>query len=985
MVMLLCGTAFAGEVRPAELPTDPSFWQHLDTLPPTPKGAGYLPGVESGKFVQFRYAVPDPKPARYLLNLDNIVAMRGGGTAYQVEVHLDSARGPLLYKGPKITVDHDFNAEDLSRLDATELLTDAHAKQGYLDVWATAWVEGDTWTTYNDDAGTRWDLYALVPDPEAFARWEKLQRERAEMLNRGICVIPQPQQMTLRPQDFRVSKQTTVSLSGTATEDDKATAETLRKELGRWSGSSVSLASKQTGNQVRLVLAADRGALEKAVGFEVPQDLGEQGYALDVKGLGVVAAAHTTVGLYYAAQTLMQLVVRDGKATVIRGVRIVDWPDLRYRMMQYDIARGNTVNVEYWKRWIRELSRLKVNQLMLYMEDDWHSPKYPFLGRPDTFTPEKARELVAYAKQYHVELVPQLESLGHADALLGHDELKDLRLGGGAWAICPNAERALPVLDDLYGELSEAFPQSPLLHVGGDEVWGFAADPRCADMVKQVGEEGVYAFHLNNLQKLLAKRGRKLAFWGDEVLAYPKVADALTRDAVVFDWHYGNQQAYPSIKFFQDRGFKELYVYPAVHGFFDVYPQYRMAFGNISGFTRAGAEQGVQGVCCTTWGMNRGGNAENYLYGLAYAAECAWSSKETDREFFDQRFPTVWLGVPAAGDNAAEVDRAFWFAWRGEEQAPFWQHLFEVSRLFFGPYDGFADKLGDEDRSRLASEAQALGGLCRQALESLGRLRKATTRNAATLDALEHAVRVHDHVARKSLALCALADAYRAAYAQQPRDARKLRGILEEALGALRKLAADLPVLEAGLKDGIDHRGGDPNDLTLFEEACKARQAYAEKLDNARAAIDKGAPPPDPAALGLGHRLLVKIGQWATEDINPSDAQHPKRLVFDVTQQLKAADKYEVEWDYTRGQDGLDIVSTGLYQSSSAAKQPDDLAPVVVDEHHAFTGAADRDNRYRLTVEHLRPNARYFVVGLVYNQREFDTFGDVWLRQGWGE
>jgi len=784
-VGLLCGAAFAGEAALPELPSDPAFWQHLDTLPPTPKGAGYLPGVASGKYVHFRYPAPNPKPARYRINLDNIVAMRGGGTSYQVEVHLDSEQGPLLYKGPKITADAAFNAEDLSRLDATELLTEAHVKQGYVDVWVTAWVEGDTWTTYKDDEGTRWDLYALVPDPEAFARWDRLQRERAEMLRRGICVIPQPQQMTLHPQDFRVGKETTVALSGSAAADDKATAEALRQELTRRSGGAVKLASKATSNQVRLVLADKGAALAKAVGFAVSQDLGEQGYALDVKSDGVVAAAHTTVGLYYAAQTLMQLLGRDGKATVVRGVRVVDWPDLKYRMMQYDVARGNTVNVDYWKRWIRELSRLKVNQLMLYMEADWHSPKYPFLGRPDTVTPEKARELVPYAKRYHVELVPQVESLGHADTLLGHEELKDLRLAGGRWAICPNAERTLPVLDDLYGELSDAFPQSPLFHVGGDEVWGFAADPRCADLVKQVGEEGVYAFHLNNLQKLLAKRGRKLAFWGDEVLAFPKVADALTRDAAVFDWHYGNQQAYPSIKFFLDHGFKEIYVCPAVHGYFDVYPQYRLAFGNISGFTRAGAEQGVEGVCCTTWGMNRGGSAENYLYGLAYAAGCAWSSKETDRAFFDQRFPTVWLGVPAAADNAAEVDRAFWFAWRGEEQAPFWQRLFEVSRLFFGPCDGFTDKLSDDDRARLAREAQALGGLCGEALASIGRLRKAATRNTATLDALEHAVRVHGYVARKRLALCALAAAYRAAYLKQPRDAAKLRGILAQALEAL--------------------------------------------------------------------------------------------------------------------------------------------------------------------------------------------------------
>ena len=71
------------------------------------------------------------------------------------------------------------------------------------------------------------------------------------------------------------------------------------------------------------------------------------------------------------------------------------------------------------------------------------------------------------------------------------------------------AEGTLSFLDDLFAELCEAFPQSPLFHVGGDEVWGFARDARCAAMVAESGEEGVYAFHLNNLQRLLARRGRR--------------------------------------------------------------------------------------------------------------------------------------------------------------------------------------------------------------------------------------------------------------------------------------------------------------------------------------------------------------------------------------------------------------------------------------------------------------------------------------------
>lgn len=977
-------TAAPSATQPLDLPTDPSFWQHLETLPPTPKGDGYLRDVKPGQFLQFRYEVPKQRPPAFLVNLDNIVAMDGKGSSYQVEIHADSPEGPLLYKGAKLTDGYAFNAEDLSRVNATELLTDKHLIQGYIDLYVTAQVEGDTWTTYRDDDKGR-DLYALVPDPVGFVRWRRLQEERAALLDRGVLLLPQPQRVELRPNDFVLSKQVSVALLGSQAEEDRRTAEMLADDLSERTACKVPVVTAARSNQIRLLVAPEKAVLQRAVGFSVADDLGAQGYALDVRKDSVVVAAPTAIGLFYAARTLSQLLRVGQKQPVIGGVRIVDWPDLKHRMVQYDIARGNTVNVQYWKHWIRELSRLKINEIMLYMEDDYHFQKYPFLGRADTFTPEKAGELVAYAREHHIELVPQIESLGHADALLSHNELKDLRLAGGTWAICPCAERALPVLDDLFGELAEAFPQSPLFHVGGDEVWGFGADPRCAAMVKEVGEEGVYAFHLNNLQKLLSKRGRKMAFWGDEVLAFPKVCDSLTRDAVVFDWHYGDQKAYPSVQFFQERGFKEIYVCPAVHGYFDVYPQYRMAFGNISGFTRAGVEKGVEGVCCTTWGMNRGGNAENYLYGLSYAAQCAWSSKETERGFFDDRFAAVWLGIPKAKGARDDINRAFWFAWRGEEGSPFWQRLFEVSQFLFGGYDQIAGRRDEGELGRLAREADSLRKLCAEATDAIARLRAHATRNTITLDALQHAVNCHAHVANKITVMAELAKGYRAAFAEKPRRAEALVRALESAIAGLRAQRAEHAQLEEGFEQGIRDRCGDPEDLRMLLSARDKLDAHIARLMQARADLAAGKAPPDPASLGLGWRVQARVGQWRTQDVNPSDKEHPRRIVIEVTEHVKEPGSYEVEWDYTAGEDGLDILSTGLFWSTSKEKQPGDLQPVAVDEHHAFTGAAGRDNWYKLRVTDVQPTRRFFIVGVVYNQRTFNTFGEVWLRRGWEE
>ena len=109
----------------------------------------------------------------------------------------------------------------------------------------------------------------------------------------------------------------------------------------------------------------------------------------------------------------------------------------------------------------------------------------------------------------------------------------------------------------------------------------------------------------------------------------------------------------------------------------------------------------------------------------------------------------------------------------------------------------------------------------------------------------------------------------------------------------------------------------------------------------------------------------------------PSDQDDPRTLVFEVTDQLAGPGRYRVEWDYTRGQDGLDILSTSLCTSPTG--DAGDMTPVATDEHHAFTGAGDRDNRYMLVLDQVTAGARYFVVGTVFDQRDFDTYGDVWM------
>ncbi len=130
------------------------------------------------------------------------------------------------------------------------------------------------------------------------------------------------------------------------------------------------------------------------------------------------------------------------------------------------------------------------------------------------------------------------------------------------------------------------------------------------------------------------------------------------------------------------------------------------------------------------------------------------------------------------------------------------------------------------------------------------------------------------------------------------------------------------------------------------------------------------------------HREYEKDGiwRWTTADVVPSSKDKPRRMLVDVTPRLKGPGTYQVIWQYLDGADGLSILSTGLYTATVAEPKPEELTAVAVDVHDAFTGGGNSMNVYTLKLTDHDPARRYFVMGLFYDQREFDTFGHVLLR-----
>jgi hypothetical protein len=223
--------------------------------------------------------------------------------------------------------------------------------------------------------GPVWEFESLTIDDTPALRKALVDTELIR--KKGLRLIPWPRKIVAKQQDFVVSKHTRILVGPKASDDDLFAAGLLRDEIRRIGGFDPAVVRRAKATAADMVLSATEGA-----GGD------DQSYQLRTDGT-FRATAKSSTGLFYAVQTAIQLLRKQSGRVVAQGAVIDDRPDLRYRMAQYDVARYQTVSLPYIKRLVREMGRFKLNQLMLYMEDDFKYSKYPFTGKPGTLRPNR--------------------------------------------------------------------------------------------------------------------------------------------------------------------------------------------------------------------------------------------------------------------------------------------------------------------------------------------------------------------------------------------------------------------------------------------------------------------------------------------------------------------------------------------------------------------------------------------------------------------
>ena len=316
-----------------------------------------------------------------------------------------------------------------------------------------------------------------------------------------------------------------------------------------------------------------RGACLDALDVRQTADasLPPEGYRLKVTPSGVEIAAADAAGAFYARQTLAQLaglVAPD--AVEIGCCEIRDWPRYRWRGLMLDEAR-HFLGKGVVKKTMDLMAFHKLNVLHWHLTDDqgwrlgsarhpelveygsvrpcsvktgahatWLPPSHELAYVHDTekygpyfYSPEDVKELLAYAKERHITVIPEIELPGHVRAFLAaHPEFSckgDLpRIPRVNWSIeqdvlCVGNDAALAFLEDVVDEVCELFPDAPYVHIGGDECprvrWKTC--PKCQARMKAEGlkdESGLQAWVTSRFVRYLEKKGRRAVGW-DEILA----------------------------------------------------------------------------------------------------------------------------------------------------------------------------------------------------------------------------------------------------------------------------------------------------------------------------------------------------------------------------------------------------------------------------------------------------------------------------------
>jgi len=374
----------------------------------------------------------------------------------------------------------------------------------------------------------------------------------------------------------------------------------------------------------------------------IPEKSIDESYVLEITENEINISSKTPKGIFYGVISLIQL-IETARENRIAGMKIVDWADLQIRGVSDDIARGQVSNLENFKRIIDFLAYHKMNTYMIYIEDVIEISAYPSIGKNrGALTKSEIKEIVNYAKENYIEVIPIFQTLGHYENILTTEEFVDLAEFPGGATLSVTEEKTYTFLENCLKEIFEMFP-SEYIHIGADESWDVGLG-KSKQIVAESSLAKVHANHYKRVNDICKKYNKKVMMYGDIILNHPKILEELPKDITIVDWHYRPDFFYPSTVTFLKNNY-EYIVSPSVWNFLTIFPANFNAVPNIIRLTNDGIQNGAKGMINSNWG-DYGAETfkETVYYGYAWSAQCSWNYSSSNINKFNENFCKLFYG-----------------------------------------------------------------------------------------------------------------------------------------------------------------------------------------------------------------------------------------------------------------------------------------------------------------------------------------------------
>ncbi len=669
---------------------------------------------------------------------------------------------------------------------------------------------------------------------------------RAQTAN--VQIIPEPKQLTTGEGSFSLGRDTRIALADPKSADDRFAAQDFIDDVKSTANVPISFGKSRRDILIGRIDVLPVTQALKRNGAEPPKTLNEEGYMIVVTPDHVIVAGNTTAGTFYGLQTLKQLVRGEGAAASMPAVKIVDWPTMRWRGVSDDISRGPVPTVDYIKRQIRTEAYFKLNMHSFYMEHTFASETHPLIGpEGGSLTPAEIKELVGYARNYHVELVPEQQTFGHLHKALRLEKYAELAETPYGDVLSPQQPGSYKLIEDWYKELNELFP-GQFFHIGEDETFELGeGQSRAEAQAKGVG--AVYFEHLNRVRDLLKPYNRKLMFWGDIALHHPDLIGNIPKDLIVMNWQYGARDDFwTSIKPFQDAGLQQ-FVCPGAQTWNQIFPNTEAAVKNITNFVRDGQKAGAIGMMNTTWDDDGETLFETGWYPIALGAAASWQEGALDVERFDRNFD--WSYFRADGNDFVKATRSLGsvnaLLSAGTTDEIFWRDPFTTQ------FQNQARNLKD----RIIAMRKQVEDAEQTILKNGNRVR----RNQSTLEAMKFAAQRFDHLGRRYEVMQKFSDQYWDAYLNlgDRTKVRKLRYYSGAIYNNLREMAEELSILKEGYRRqwlAENRPYWLESVLARYDQMISIWLAKSRQMDEALRKYEATSTLPNPEEFGMGTRLL---------------------------------------------------------------------------------------------------------------------------------